>query len=68
MLFSHSTLGTQPLNNEESIESGKDGVCEGGFIRETVEVGCVLGYEFPRQGKNIQRKKVSSNFFRLSKN
>ena len=28
-LFSHSTLGTLPLNNEESIEYGKHGVCEG---------------------------------------
>ena len=29
VLFSHSTLGTLPLNNEESIECGKHGVCEG---------------------------------------
>ena len=28
VLFSHSTLGTLPLNNEESIECGKHGVCE----------------------------------------
>ena len=29
VLFSHSSLGTLPLNNEESIECGKHGVCEG---------------------------------------
>ena len=29
VLFSHSALGTLPLNNEESIECGKHGVCEG---------------------------------------